>query len=189
MLNKNTLRAIAISFGVLTLFATSSILNVKAEDKISNILYIKDGCEYCEQLETVITQNSLDTKLTITRKNIADEAILSEFKDISTNCGIESPGTPLLYSDSKCFFGFTAARDELLRQIGIESNSTEETTSSDDSSVKTVPTPSPTPTPTPSVTTQKTNNIELEWYQSLLIIVAPIAFVVLGYLIVTRLKV
>jgi glutaredoxin len=190
--NKNLMKYLVIIFCVfafMNIFQQGSI----AQDSTINTIYIKDGCDWCSQLETAITQNKLKDKLTIIEKNISDEVVKSEFDSITTTCAVENPGTPLLVVNGKCFLGFELSKNELFKQAGIaiiENTGTNTDNTSEKPTSNLTISPSPSPEPSSNIITNKViaPQQSYKWFEIVLLIVAPLTFLTLGYLAITRLK-
>lgn len=71
-------------------------------------LFTSSECIQCRQVETFITDNAIDTKLTLVRKDISIPINLAALNAAARVCQIESTqgiGLPLLLVDGKCYVG------------------------------------------------------------------------------------
>jgi glutaredoxin len=72
------------------------------------VLFYKDGCAHCEDVEKYIKDNNIEGKVQFTRlevsKNLGNEKLLLE-KAVTCGLGINQVGVPFLWDGEKCIIG------------------------------------------------------------------------------------
>jgi glutaredoxin len=70
-------------------------------------LYVGNGCPHCEIVESYMANNSIETKLHITLKEVwYNKTNNVELGEVAKKCNLGSKvGIPLLYADNQCYVG------------------------------------------------------------------------------------
>lgn len=87
------------------------------------IFYYSNSCPHCLETEKWMTENKIEKKITIIKKEISENiANNNELIQAAANCGISSDkiGVPFLYADKKCFIGSPDVEAYLAKKTGIE---------------------------------------------------------------------
>ena len=94
--------SIIVAAIILTLF----LISLKTESS-KIILFYREDCPHCKNVENYLSQNNVETTIQIQKKAIENQKNAQELIKIAEKCKIPKTelGVPFLYAENKCFMG------------------------------------------------------------------------------------
>ncbi len=104
--------------GVIYIVAVNNQKSVMPNNE-AILLFFSPTCPHCKLVEEFIANNSLDSKLNITQKNVWLPEIAKEYEKLADFCKIakDARGVPMLYNNQTCYLGDVDAISSL-KQLG-----------------------------------------------------------------------
>ncbi|MHC1716767.1 MAG: glutaredoxin domain-containing protein [Candidatus Dojkabacteria bacterium] len=113
---KKTLFIKIVFFVLLFLFP-----NIAFAQSSNVLLFVDEGCPYCEQAKSYIQEKKLEEKIGIEYKMISESSENRDsFLEYAKNCKISNPSIPMVVIDSKCFVGYPDTVNMIEKRIAGE---------------------------------------------------------------------
>lgn len=190
------MKIIKIFYFIIFLFSfsllfTTNIFSQESDSDQTIIYFYQEDCSHCSDLDNIISENNLYEILDIQKKEISSSDNYEFFTLVSEKCGVQKL-TPFIYYNEKCYIGTTESSEMLLNIAGI-SSSTSETYFEDDYNViinneEQNPVSTDYSDQSDEIYDPTVRIPDLSTLQIILMIIAPIIFITMAYLIITRLK-
>jgi glutaredoxin len=85
------------------------------------VLFYGTTCPHCKNVDEWITQNNIESKLTIQHRDAwKDEHNAALLHEVASSCGLKDYGVPLLYLDGQCYVGDVDVIEALKQKAGVQ---------------------------------------------------------------------